>query len=286
MKAGELIAQIAQAAGIDVTDKKFAELFGVGIEVPTEIAEGFQKNYLTIEEAKNNVGLKKYYFAQALDPLDKNIPGMLEKFGLAGDDADIILQEKSTFKKVENLVNKIAELEKKKAGTPNKGKEEEYAKQINELNQKLSDFAKEKQSEIERLRSDYEQQFIDADFRAMLASQPLPGQFDKDVELNMARLFVEKELAEKNAKIIRKDGKIKLVAKDDENMLIFEAGKELDLSSLTAGALARNKFIKVSDPKPQPRHGQQPIQNDNQNPSFIDAAAELEAISNKFGMAQ
>jgi hypothetical protein len=109
----------------------------------------------------------------------------------------------------------------------------------------------------------------------IISSKKLPGQFGLDVESKIAREFLNKKLAEKSAAIKKIDGKLKLVAKDDDKMLIFDNGKELDLDTLTDMALADNKFLKVSDNG----GGMPPKSTQSQQSSSKPSAAAANALS-------
>jgi len=133
------------------------------------------------------------------------------------------------------------------------------------------------------VRNEYEQRFTEQEIDAIIGSKPLPGQFDADVERRIAREFLNKKLSEKNATVKRIEGKLKLVAKDDEKMFIFDNGKELDLDTLTNMALADNKFIKVngagSQAQPKPTQGDQtPKLNNAANSAMADIEKALDGF--------
>ena len=80
----------------------------------------------------------------------------------------------------------------------------------------------------------------------------------------------------------QKDGKIKIVAKDDENFPILVESKELDYETLTTAALAGNKFLKVKDAGNNQQNQNQNAHNNNgenknQNPHIQDVHASLDS---------
>ena len=112
---------------------------------------------------------------------------------------------------------------------------------------------------------------------SIIGSKQLPGQFPKDIEMKIAREFVEKKLSEKGAIVKNIEGKLRLVSKDDEKLFIFDAGKEVSYDSLTEMALAENKFLKVSGGTPPPTNGFN--RNNGVNPPKQNATTNL-ALSN------
>jgi hypothetical protein len=162
-------------------------------------------------------------------------------------------------------IKKIAELKSKVDGA-GKGEKAELERKINELSAQLSKAANdallEKENAIKEITNRYETEFTEMEINRIISGKQLPGQFGTDVETEIARKFLNKELEKRGAQIKKIDGKLKLVAKDDEKLLIFDNGKELDLDTLTDMALADNKFLKVSGNggglPPTPTPGQPP----------------------------
>lgn len=251
----------------------------LAIDVPDKLKETLPK-LLTEEEAKNNPAIKAHYYGNALDPFNKKVETWLAEHGASADDIKAITEDKSTFSKVEKAIAKIAELK----ASNHKGDDAELKKKVNELNQLLSQSAKEREDAVNAVRGEYEQRFTDQEIDALLGTKPLPNQFDAEIERKMAREMLNKKLAEKNATIKRIDGKLKLVAKDDEKMFIFDNGKELDLDTLTNMALADNKFLKVNGgggaPSPPPTPGAQtPRLNTAANSALSQIDEALKAVS-------
>ena len=265
----DTIKKLLTKANYDLNSEAYRELIGkkeLMLEVPDDVDSSLT-SLMGMTEAKNNIEIKKHYKAEALDPFNNNLPKWLKDLGADDETIEAISKDANTYNKVEVALKKIAELKSKDAESGSKGDKAELEKKINELSAQLSkitsDAAKEKEEAIAAITNKYETEFTELEIQRILSGKPLPGQFDNEVEVKIAREFLNKKLAEKGAAIKKIDGKLKLVAKDDEKMLIFDNGKELDLSTLTDMALADNKFLKVSGngggtpPTPTPG-GQQP----------------------------
>lgn len=276
----EILEQLLPKIGIQQGTDEFNAIVqnkGVAFEVPDKVKEALP-TLLTIDEAKHNPTLKAHYYGNALDPFNKKVELWLKENGVSDDEAKAISENKNTFEKIEKAIAAIA------ATKPQtKSNDAELKQKINELNLMLSQQQRERDEAVNNVRNEYEQRFTEQEIDAIIGSKPLPGQFDSEVERKIAREFLNKKLAEKNAAIKRIDGKLKLVAKDDEKMFIFDNGKELDLDTLTNMALADNKFIKVngngSAPPPKPTQGGQPPKlNNAANNAMADLDKALEGF--------
>lgn len=276
----EILEQLLPKIGIQQGTDEFNAIVqnkGVAFEVPDKVKEALP-TLLTIDEAKHNPTLKAHYYGNALDPFNKKVELWLKENGVSDDEAKAISENKNTFEKIEKAIAAIA------ATKPQtKSNDAELKQKINELNLMLSQQQRERDEAVNSVRNEYEQRFTEQEIDAIIGSKPLPGQFDSEVERKIAREFLNKKLAEKNAAIKRIDGKLKLVAKDDEKMFIFDNGKELDLDTLTNMALADNKFIKVngngSAPPPKPTQGGQPPKlNNAANNAMADLDKALEGF--------
>lgn len=276
----EILEQLLPKIGIAQGTDEFNTIVqnkGVAFEVPDKVKEALP-TLLTIDEAKHNPTLKAHYYGNALDPFNKKVEIWLKDNGVSDDEAKTISENKNTFEKIEKAIAAIA------ATKPQpKSNDTELKQKINELNQLLSQQTKERDDAVNSVRNEYEQRFTEQEIDAIISSKPLPGQFDADVERKIAREFLNKKLAEKNAAIKRIEGKLKLVAKDDEKMFIFDNGKELDLDTLTNMALADNKFIKVngagSQGQPKPTQGgQTPKLNNAANSAMADIEKALDGF--------
>ena len=276
----EILEQLLPKIGIQQGTEEFNAIVqnkGVAFEVPDKVKEALP-TLLTIDEAKHNPTLKAHYYGNALDPFNKKVESWLKDNGVSDDDARAISENKNTFEKIEKAIAAIASTKPQ-----TKANDAELKQKINELNLMLSQQQRERDEAVNSVRNEYEQRFTEQEIDAIIGSKPLPGQFDTDVERKIAREFLNKKLAERNAAIKRIDGKLKLVAKDDEKMFIFDNGKELDLDTLTNMALADNKFIKVngngSAPPPKPTQGGEPPKlNNAANNAMSDIERALEGF--------
>jgi hypothetical protein len=264
----DTLKKLLTKAGFDTESESYRKLIGLKelvVDIPDDVDTSLT-SLMGLTEAKNNIDIKKHYKAEVLDPFNNKLPIWLKELGADDDTIKAITEDANTYNKVEVALKKIAELKSKAADIGSKGDKAALEQKINDLSAQLSkiatDAAKDKDDAIAAITNRYETEFTELEIQRILSGKPLPGQFDSEVEVKIAREFLNKKLAEKNAIIKKIDGKLKLVAKDDDKMLIFDSGKELDLSTLTDMALADNKFLKVSGNgggnPPSPTQGGQP----------------------------
>lgn len=281
----DFIVSLAEKAGIDTKDTELIDLLSKSDLAKVSIADGLtekvNKSLITKEEAKNSPELKKHFYGNALDPINKKINAFFDEYQLDDATKSEILSDTSTYGQLEKTIRKIAELKEKQTNSGSKGERAELEKKINELASELSKVSKQKEEEktsaINEITNRYENQLMNYQIDSIIGSKQLPGQFPKDIEMKIAREFVEKKLAEKNAIVKNIEGKLRLVSKDDEKLFIFDAGKEVSYDSLTEMALAENKFLKVSGGTPAPTNGFN--RNNGVNPPKQNATTNL-ALSN------
>lgn len=249
----ETLEKLLQKAGVDTSSDEFTSLIQkkeLLVEIPDTINTSLT-SLMSLNEAKNNQQIKSHFKAEALDPFNNKIVNWLTEHGVDEATAKQISEDNNTYNKVEVAIKKIAELKDKQSNSTSKGQTAELERKINELSAQLSktvsEAQREKEEAINAIRQQYDNEFTEMQINQIIASKPLPGQFGVDIETKIAREFLNKKLAEKNAALKKIDGKLKIVAKDDDKLLIFDNGKELDLDTLTNLALAENKFLKVSD---------------------------------------
>lgn len=249
----ETLEKLLQKAGVDTSSDEFTSLIQkkeLLVEIPDTINTSLT-SLMSLNEAKNNQQIKSHFKAEALDPFNNKIVNWLTEHGVDEATAKQISEDNNTYNKVEVAIKKIAELKDRQSNSTSKGQTAELERKINELSAQLSktvsEAQREKEEAINAIRQQYDNEFTEMQINQIIASKPLPGQFGVDIETKIAREFLNKKLAEKNAALKKIDGKLKIVAKDDDKLLIFDNGKELDLDTLTNLALAENKFLKVSD---------------------------------------
>lgn len=251
MNLGDFLKTIAAKSGIESTNKDLQAILDspslMGQEVPDELATQIQGNLFTIEAAKNNPTLINHFRAAHFNGVDAELNGAFDELSLEDSVRAELANEKSTPKRVRLAVKKIAELERAKIGA-SKGDKAELQKEIDTLNGKLRSqletFEKEKNTLIEK----HSNELLDNDVNTILSGYKLalPDEMDVVLKLNTAKSVVNKYLDEKDAKLVRDNGSLKVLRKstgldyyDDSNH------NKVELKSFIDTALGQNKLLKT-----------------------------------------
>jgi hypothetical protein len=221
MLIGELINNLAQKAGVAAADENLKSLLASPelalITVSDDLVSTIDKGLLNIEAAKNNhPDIKKKYFADAWDGMDKQLVSLIENDTFDEHDIAEIKAEKSTSKKAELIVSKL-----KAAKANAKGADKE------EINRQLAaahEAARKATEEKESLRNEYEGKIKDihktAAIKAVFGNyktiyDELPG----DIRTATMEAIINKALQDKNAELKADDnGNLQLISKDGSNV--------------------------------------------------------------------
>lgn len=275
MKLGDFLNTLAQKSKIDLdfgtlSNKKLDELNL--IEIDDTVAGQFDSSLMSLDGAKNNPEVLNHFKPIILKAVDNKYAILAEKYGL-GDD---FTNEKNTYKKADLLEQKIdaklAELEAQKGKGGNAEKEQLLAKQLGELQTQLSTLTESSKKEVETVRGQYENEITEMHVKNLLAGKKFATK-DLPIEVNtqMARLLIDKQLKEKGAMLIRKDGELKLVQSALPDMDFYMDNKPVSFSDFTNKILADNKLLEVSQPTPQTPATPQTVQTGNLNTAKFEA---------------
>ena len=285
MKLGDFLNTMAQKSKIELdfgtlSNKKLDELNM--IEIDDTVAGQFDSTLMSLDGAKNNPEVLNHFKPIILKAVDNKYAILAEKYGL-GDD---FTNEKNTYKKADLLEAKIdaklAELEAQKGKGGNAEKEQLLAKQLGELQTQLSTLTENSKKEVETVRGQYENEITEMHVKNLLAGKKFATK-DLPLEVNtqMARLLIDKQLKEKGAMLVRKDGELKLVQAALPDMDFYMDNKPVSFSDFTNKILADNKLLEVSQPAQQTQQTQQTVQTGNINTAKFEAqmAQSIAAVS-------
>jgi len=257
---GELINNIAQKAGIAADDPKLKSLLAspelATVQVDETIVTAIDNGLLSIEAAKNNhPDVKKKYFADAYDGIDKQLMKLIESETFDQADLDEIAAERSTSKKQELIITKL-----KAAKATAKGADKDA---INAQLTAAHEAARMAKAEVETVKNDYEGRI--ATIQKTAALKAVFGNYktiydDLPIAAKNAAFeaLVTTALQDKNAELKTDDnGNLTLIGKDGTN--IFGANNiQLTPSSFLDQTFA--PILKVSGP-PKPAAQTRPPQS-------------------------
>jgi hypothetical protein len=168
-------------------------------------------------------------------------------------------------------------LEAQKGKGGNAEKEQLLIKQLGELQTQLSTLTEKSKSEIETVRGSYENEITEMYVKNLLtgkkfATKDLP----MDVNTAIARQLIDANLKQSGAKLIRKDGELKLVQAAMPEMDFYQNNKAVSFSEFADKILADNKLLEVSTPQtPNPQNP----------PSFVPSGNNTQINTSKFDAA-
>lgn len=295
MKVGELVAKFAAKSGINLADEKNKDLAtafaAITTEIPDEQANRISGALFNMDDAKNNLDLKKHFTAAVFDGADVEINKVMDEMGFEVAEKETVKAAESTFKKIGVLSRQIAALEKKKADAGGKDKGELQNK-INELQNQLVNLPKQHAAEIAQIKAENAVKITEMQVRSILNGKKWANdKIPLDVNVETGLIFANRELEKSGAKIINSNGTLKLVQLKDESLdWISPSNEKPSPEQFLDGILAANKLLAVTNAPPPGGGNPQPPpipggQNGNANQSVISSmdedlkAAEL-AFSN------
>ena len=276
MKLGDFLTTLARKSNMN-EDKALIDILSNSTLANTEIADSFanqlDSSLMSLEGAKNNPTILNHFKPIILKAADDKFAILAEKYGFTDD----LQAEKSTYKKFDILESKIeakiAELESKQGKTNNAEKEAQLTRQIAEMQQKLADLNDAKVNEVKAVTSQYENQITDMFVNGILKGKKyvIP-----DLDVDVVRGLLNKELKAKGAVLVRVNGEMKLKQADNPEMDFVDAGfKPVSFSDFTDKTLADKNLLDVSGGQQQQTHTPaqpQRVPGNNINDSKFQAA--------------
>lgn len=218
---GELINNLTQKAGIAADDADLKALLAspelANIKVSDTLSAAIDSGLLSIDAAKNNhPDIKKKYFADAYDGMDKQLIALVANDTFDQVDLDEIKAEKSTSKKAELIVSKL-----KAAKASAKGADKEA---INAQLAAAHEVARLAKTEVETVKQGYEGKIKDIQLKAAIKAvfgnyKTIYDELPASVRAASMEAIIMQGLQDKNAELKTDDhGNLQLVSKDGSNV--------------------------------------------------------------------
>lgn len=248
VKIGTLLNDLAKKVGIDTTLPQYADLLSANFDIPDDLYKALDSKLFTEDAAKNSLPLKSYFFKQALDGVDKNLVRLMEEHQFDEESVKEINSIQSSYERIPTLVKKIKDLESKKTDA-NKGDRAVLQEQINALNKEKATLQAEMDKKIQIIKQESDNEITNFMLMSSINSANLlTDQFDREVMADMAHKYITKELTNQGAKVIKKDGALKLVQASDEALDFYADNKAVSFDEFRDSVLSKNKLIAVTKP--------------------------------------
>lgn len=266
INAADFINNLATNAGIAADNSDLKTLLSdarlSAINIPDAVVGGIQSAHLTIESAKANPDLIKYFRATNLDPLDKTVFSTLAELGIDEADFADLKSEKSTYNKVALAIKKVSSLKEAAAkanAEGSTGKAAEYEKQVLALNAQISQIKDAFSTEKSELVKSYDNKYKSRILNEILLGYEYASEQPKEVQLELANILLNKHLSQNKWETRLDNDNISLVT--SEGTKVFDNNKEVTIKALADKIVSENKLIKVNAPPtpgktPQTAQGQ------------------------------
>lgn len=255
MKALDLFQKFAAKSGINLADEKnkdFAtSIAAMTADIPDEQANKILASLMNVDDAKNNLDLKKHFTAAVFDGGDAEINKVMDEMGFDVADRETVKSSDTFFKKIGTLSRQIKALEAKKNEATGKDKGE-LQNRINELTTQLSEMPKKFAEEKNQLNQQWEQKFTTTQIRGMLNGKKWANdQIPSDVNIETALVILNRELEKSGAKYVNVNGSLVLrQLADDKLDWMNPSNEKPSFEQFLDGVLASNKLIAVQNAPP------------------------------------
>lgn len=251
MTAGEFITKLATMAGVSTQDQSLVDILSssefANYKIPDSVTEKITSNLLTMGAAQNNESLRKYFHAEIYDGLDDNLNNIINKYGLDPEISDAIKAEKKTTQKYNTLIEKMTELQTKKANAHGNKAKNEVEAEIQTLNNQIKDLtAKLQQAPVER------DQFWSDKLRNKAIQNTLAGyqyanekDIPRDVLMETAQILLNKKLAEGNMKLQYDPEKDIISLKTESGLDYYKDNSPVSFKSFADAVLSESKLLTI-----------------------------------------
>lgn len=249
VKLKDFVIGLARKAGYDITAEAAKPFFDAlpDTDVPEDVQKGVDNNLISITDAKNNHPiLKNHYHKQALDGIDSTIMDLMTEMEVDDDTKNLILAEKSSFKRVPLLTKKIAELTAAKAGAsqPDKKKIQD---QIDALHTQIA--AEKTARAIDKKSFDDQLKGYQVKYKVdtlLSAHKTIHDDLDPEVKSTVINTLITKALQDNQAKFdFDETGNFTLLKNDGTNFY-GENHQQITPAQFIEQTLAKTKQLKVS----------------------------------------
>lgn len=248
---GEVIAELAQKAGMSVDHDGLKSLLSLTSEVNSEVERALN-GLISVDAAKNDKSIKWHYLHQAFDVINEELLTRAEKLQMGEDMVKLLKKDDmSGHRKINSFLDKMEELkaaqkDAKKDG--DKDAEKLLKLEIEKLNGSINAIKEEHVTAI-KAKDDHHINYIkDSKILNAFSSQNWSDLYAPDMREGLTKFALEKELNKMGAKIVSDDkGELKLVQSANPEMEYFDSSnKKVIFTELVPQIMAANKFSAVS----------------------------------------
>lgn len=257
---GTLLKHIADKAGIDTTDRAFADLLSINAQVGDEafnaIKTGIDK-LMDEQAAKNSSELHRHFKALTLAPVDKFMNEQLDALGLDEEFKTTFKANNNSYDKIKKLLAKAIEAEAARS-TDGRAQQQLLQTEINRLNTELETLRTGADAERQRIQTEADNAITGYAVEAALEGRNYANtNLTRRENVLAAKTLLMQELAAKNATLLRDDtGALQLVNTTDNTTAYAENNTPVSFGAFVDTLLAKHNMLKVTD---SPRADKTPL---------------------------
>lgn len=251
MNAGELISKLATMAGMNPQDPALVDILSssdfANYKVPDEIGTKITSGLLTMDSAMNNETLRRHFRAEILDGLDNNIKNVAERYNLDPEIIETINAEKKTTEKYNRLIEKMYELQNKKASAATKTTKNEVEQEIQTLNNQIKDL----QTKLQNAPMERDQFWADRlktkAVQGLLSSYQYANEKDipKDVLIETAQVLLNKKLNENKIRLEYNADQDTIALKTESGLDFYKDNSPVSFKSFADSILSESKLLNI-----------------------------------------
>lgn len=280
MKLGDFLNTMASKTGLQ-NDPTFVAFIQAnpqlaGLDLDDKVAIPMNTGLMSLEGAKNNTDVKKHFDALVLNAIDGKLNPLAAEYGATAE----FESEKSTYKRIDILTQKIAaKIAEIKGSSSDASKDAEVKRltdEMQKLQQQLTTLTTDKNNEIANIKSAHAKEMLNTLIDINLSGKTYANKaVDAKTNLTIAKALLNSKLAERGAIVINENGQLKLKnATTPELDLLDESNQPLTFAQFTDKVLADAKLLEVSSGGNGPQH-----QTIIQQPGAVDMSAYNAAVA-------
>jgi hypothetical protein len=253
MKLGDFLNTMAAKTGLQ-NDPTFVAFLQAnpqlaGMELDDKVAVPMNTGLMSLDGAKNNTDVKKHFDALVLNAIDSKLNPLAAEYGATAD----FEAEKSTYKRIDILTQKIAaKIAEIKGSSADASKDAEVKRltgELQKMQQQLTTLTTDKDNEIANIKTAHAKEMLSTLIDINLSGKSYANKaVDAKTNLTIAKAILDAKLTERGALVVNEGGQLKLKnATAPELDFLDEGNKPMDFAQFTDKVLADAKLLEVSN---------------------------------------
>ncbi len=254
MTVSEFLHQMALSSGAEIDNPALKLILAdpnlAKLEIPKEyetlVGDKF-KGMITLDAAKQNAELKKYFLATSLYGVDKDIERLARnEMGLTDDEISSLKRIDNTQKRLEEFAKISKEKLSKMAPATDDEKAKKLANTINELNRQLAEKDESFKAKEKEIAGQYLNKMSAQAKKELFRQYQYTDSLPISVQTQTAQALLDENLRKNNYKVTFNEESNSLKLLTDADTEVFVNNKPVNINQYVESLLAENKLLKVT----------------------------------------